>query len=230
MKPVYILFLGPPGSGKGTQCKKLQMDLKLPHLSTGDLLRQGIEEKKPFCLKAKQYMDSGTLVPDELMIAIFQERLSMPDCRQGFILDGFPRTLPQAESLDHLLKQLNLPLNWAFYLVVPDAVIIERLSGRLSCVNCGAVYHIKTAPPKLPGVCNVCGGELKKRSDDAAEVVAERLRTYKELTTPLINYYKMKSILVEIDGTPSQDEIYAQILHKLQSAEKNKAEQRLTTI
>src|ERR1700733_6872824 len=137
----HILFLGAPGSGKGTQCKKLQSEIKVPHLSTGDLLREGIEKKQSACLEAKQYMDTGSLVPDELMIAIFQERLSMPDCQIGFILDGFPRTLPQAQSLDNLLQRLMLPLDCAIYLLVPDNILIERLSGRLSCSqsSCGAV-------------------------------------------------------------------------------------------
>ena len=142
MKPTHILFLGAPGSGKGTQCKKLQNEFKVPHLSTGDLLRQGIEEKQAACLEAKQYMDSGSLVPDELMIAIFQERLSMPDCQIGFILDGFPRTLTQAQSLDRSTAKLMLPLNCAIYLLVPDNIIIERLSGRLSCSNQAVVPFI----------------------------------------------------------------------------------------
>ena len=218
MKPTHIIFLGAPGSGKGTQCKKLQVELKVPHLSTGDLLRQGIEEKQPACLEAKQYMDKGSLVPDELMIAIFQERLSMPDCQIGFILDGFPRTLQQAQSLDGLLEKLMLPLNSAIYLEVPDNVLIERLSGRLSCskTSCGAVYHAKTAPSKVPGICDVCGSALKQRSDDSSDVVAERLRVYKRQTEPLIDYYKQQGILRQINGNRSQNEIYADIIQNLQ--------------
>jgi adenylate kinase len=218
MKPTHILFLGAPGSGKGTQCKKLQKELQVPHLSTGDLLRQGIEEKRPASLQAKQYMDTGSLVPDELMIAIFQERLSMPDCQIGFILDGFPRTLPQAQSLDHLLEKLMLPLNSAVYLAVPDNIIIERLSGRLSCssTGCGAIYQIKAAPPKVPGICDVCGSKLIQRSDDKADVVAERLNVYKRQTEPLINYYRQQGILREIDGNRSQNEIYGDIIKSMQ--------------
>jgi len=231
MKSTHILFLGAPGSGKGTQCKKLQDELKVPHLSTGDLLREGIEEKKAPCLQAKQYMDNGSLVPDELMIAIFQERLSMPDCQLGFILDGFPRTLPQAQSLDHLLQKLMLPLNCAIYLAVPDNVLIERLSGRLSCSrpSCGAVYHIKTAPPKRPGICNLCGSELKQRTDDTGEVVAERLKVYKKQTEPLIDYYGKRGILRQINGNRSQIEIYMDIMKTLQSYEQD-SHQRIESI
>lgn len=213
-----ILFIGAPGSGKGTQCARLKDQLQVPHLSTGELLRRGIAEKWDACLEAKQYMDSGALVPDMLMIAIFQERLSAEDCRSGFILDGFPRTLPQAESLDVMLQDIALPLKSVFYLVVTDQLIIERLTGRLTCSQptCGAIYHIKTAPPKASGVCDICGSPLKQRSDDRPEVLAERLKVYKQSTAPLIDYYKKRGILFEIDGAGSQEEIHAAISQKLQ--------------
>ncbi len=217
MKSTHILFLGAPGSGKGTQCKRLQTELKVPHLSTGDLLRQGIEEKKPICLRAKEYMDSGSLVPDDLMIEIFQERLSMPDCQIGFILDGFPRTLQQAENLDRLLEKLMLPLNSAFYLAVPDNVIIERLSGRLSCSDpqCGAIYQAQTTPTKVAGICDICGNPVKQRPDDKPEVVAERLKAYKRSTEPLIEFYRKRGTLREINGNRSPNEIYADIIKNL---------------
>lgn len=217
MKTTHILFLGAPGSGKGTQCRLLQQELKVPHLSTGDILRQGIADKQADCLQAKEYVESGNLVPDELMIAIFQQRLSMPDCQIGFILDGFPRTLRQAESLDRLLEKLMLPLNSAFYLAVPDNVLIERLAGRLSCSNpgCGAIYHIKTAPPKVPGICDRCGSPIKLREDDKPEVVTERLKTYKKQTEPLIDYYRNRGILRQINGNRSTNEIFAELMQTL---------------
>jgi adenylate kinase len=217
MKSTHVIFLGAPGSGKGTQCKKLQNELKVPHLSTGDILRQGIEQNQTACLEAKQYMDTGALVPDELMIAIFQQRLSMPDCQIGFILDGFPRTSVQAESLDRLLEKLMLPLNCAIYLAVPDNILVERLSGRLSCSNpsCGAIYHMKTAPPKVPGICDLCGSALKQRADDKPEVVAERLKAYKAQTAPLIDYYKTRGILRQINGEHTPSEIYTEIIQNL---------------
>ncbi len=212
-----ILFLGPPGSGKGTQCKRLRAELGLPHLSTGDILRHGIGDGKEECLKAKTYIDSGNLVPDDLMIAIIKERLAQPDCKKGFILDGFPRTLPQARSLDDTLARLKLPLSCVFNLVVDDEVIIERIAGRLNCGNsaCGAVYHIKNSPPKIPGICDVCGNPLQQRSDDRADIVKERLKVYKELTAPLIGYYRERRLLTDIDGSRSQDEIYADIAGEL---------------
>lgn len=214
-----ILFLGPPGSGKGTQCKRLKAELGLPHLSTGDMLRQGISLGKPECLEAKTYIDKGNLVPDEVMISIIRTRLAEPDCRKGFILDGFPRTLPQAESLDALLKQMHLSLSGVFNLLVSDEIIIERTTGRLSCSNakCGAVYHIKYSPPKQAGICDVCGGVLQQRTDDRLDVVQERLKVYKAQTAPLIDYYKQKGTLIEIDGSETKDVIYADIMQHLES-------------
>ncbi len=216
---VRILFLGPPGSGKGTQCKRLKAELGLPHLSTGDILRQGIVDGKAECLKAKTYVDSGNLVPDDLMILIIRERLAQSDCHRGFILDGFPRTLPQAKSLDDMLVSLKLPLSCVFNLVVNDEVIVERIAGRLNCSNakCGAVYHKKNAPPKVLGICDICGSPLQQRSDDLPDIVKERLKVYKELTAPLIGYYTERKLLTEIDGSRSQDEIYADIMRNLET-------------
>jgi adenylate kinase len=215
---VRILFLGPPGSGKGTQCKHLKAELGLPHLSTGDILRQGISSGREECLQAKSYIDSGNLVPDDLMISIIRDRLAQPDCHKGFILDGFPRTLLQAKSLDDLLAKLRLPLDCVFNLAVDDETIIERIAGRLNCGNdkCGAVYNSKNAPPKVSGICDVCGNPLQQRSDDRPEIVKERLKVYKELTAPLIGYYKERKLLIEVDGSRSQDEIYVDVTRNLQ--------------
>ncbi len=220
LRDIRLLFLGPPGSGKGTQCKHLKAELGLPHLSTGDILRKGIEEGKPDCLQAKSYIDSGNLVPDDLITIIFKERLAQPDCSSGFILDGFPRTLPQAEGLDVLLQQLKLPLNHVFYLVVDDQAIIERTTARLSCSNakCGAVYNLKTAPPMENDVCDICGSQLMQRSDDKAEIVAERLRVYKESTAPLVQYYTERRLLREINGSRSQEAIYLDIMRALEAS------------
>ncbi len=214
-----ILFLGPPGSGKGTQCKRLHAELGLPHLSTGDILRNGIGDNKPECLKAKSFIDSGNLVPDDLMISIIKARLAQPDCHRGFILDGFPRTLVQAKSLDEMLTQLRLSLSCVFNLLVNDELIVERTTGRLSCGNakCGAVYNVKYSPPKVSGICDVCGNPLQKRTDDSPDIVKERLKVYKEMTAPLIGYYKEHGKLIEIDGSRSQDEIYADIMHNLET-------------
>ncbi len=219
MLDARILFLGPPGSGKGTQCKHLHAELGLPHLSTGDILRHGIEEGKPACLQAKSYIDKGNLVPDNLITSIFKERFMMPDCGHGFILDGYPRTVPQAESLDGMLKELRLPLTCVFYLMVDDQLIIERTTGRLSCSNskCGAVYHIKNSPPQVAGICDVCGSVLKQRSDDNVEIVTERLKVYKEQTAPVIQYYRDKGVLQEINGARSQEEIYTDLIGGIRS-------------
>jgi adenylate kinase len=213
-----ILFLGPPGSGKGTQCKRLRAELGLPHLSTGDILRQGIGDGKAECLKAKDYIDSGNLVPDDLMVSIIKERLSHPDCHRGFILDGFPRTLPQATILDQILEQLHASLNCVLNLVVDDELILERTTGRLSCGNskCGAVYHVKYSPPKISGICDVCGNPLQQRSDDRPDIVKERLKVYKELTAPLIGYYQERGLLFDFDGSKNPDEIYTEILKYLE--------------
>ncbi|MCD6381521.1 MAG: adenylate kinase [Candidatus Aenigmarchaeota archaeon] len=187
-----LVLLGPPGSGKGTYSSRLAKELGIPHISTGDLLREEVSKGSELGKKAKEYMDKGELVPNEIVLEILKQRLQQPDCEKGFILDGFPRNLEQAKILDEITE-----IDKVIYLDVPDEIIIERLSNRRICKKCGAIYNLKTMPPKVPGKCDICGGELYQREDDKPEVVKNRLVVYRENTTPLINYYKEKGILVE---------------------------------
>lgn len=212
-----ILFLGAPGAGKGTQCKKLAAKLSLPHLSSGDLLREAVKAGTPAGQAAKSYMDKGVLVPDNVLIDMFREKLSSADCSSGFILDGFPRNLAQAKSLDELTSQLKQDLNVVINLSVDDSLLTERITGRRTCSNksCAAVYHVKFSPPKKDGVCDACGSELSQRSDDKEELVKARLETYKQQTEPLIQYYDQKGSLVTVEGEGEQDEIFAAILKSL---------------
>jgi adenylate kinase len=207
---MQILFLGPPGAGKGTQCKRLSASLKLPHLSSGDLLREAVANGTEAGKKAKEFMDKGNLVPDEVLIKMFREKLSSPECAKGFILDGFPRNVPQAKALDGLLKELHKELDSVINLTVDEAKLKERLVGRRSCSNkaCGAIYHIKFNPPQKENICDLCGSPLSHRSDDKEEVVAARLQTYREQTAPLIAYYKQRNILKDVDGDGPADQIF----------------------
>lgn len=212
-----ILFLGAPGAGKGTQCKRLAAKLNLPHLSSGDLLREAVKAGTPAGVSAKEFMDKGVLVPDEVLIKMFGEKLSSPDCKGGYILDGFPRNLAQAKSLDELLTSLNSNLSTVINLEVDDSLLTERICGRWTCSNkaCAAVYHVKFAPPKAEGKCDVCGSDLSQRADDKEELVKARLNTYREQTEPLIDYYTQKKILVTIQGEGDQDVIFNNILQSL---------------
>ncbi|PZM77994.1 MAG: adenylate kinase [Candidatus Melainabacteria bacterium] len=212
-----ILFLGAPGAGKGTQCKRLAAKLSLPHLSSGDLLREAVKAGTPAGVSAKEFMDKGVLVPDEVLIKMFGEKLSSPDCKGGYILDGFPRNLAQAKSLDELLTSLNSNLSTVINLEVDDSLLTERICGRWTCSNkaCAAVYHVKFAPPKAEGKCDVCGSDLSQRADDKEELVKARLNTYREQTEPLIDYYTQKKILVTIQGEGDQEEIFNNILQSL---------------
>lgn len=212
-----ILFLGAPGAGKGTQCKRLAAKLSLPHLSSGDLLREAVKAGTPAGVSAKEFMDKGVLVPDEVLIKMFGEKLSSPDCKGGYILDGFPRNLAQAKSLDELLTSLNSNLSTVINLEVDDSLLTERICGRWTCTNkaCAAVYHVKFAPPKAEGKCDVCGSDLSQRADDKEELVKARLNTYREQTEPLIDYYTQKKILVTIQGEGDQDVIFNNILQSL---------------
>ncbi len=192
-----IILLGPPGAGKGTHSVPLSSSLKLPHISTGDLFRSHLKDKTELGLKAKKYIDEGELVPDELVLDILQERISKPDCKEGYILDGFPRTYSQAKSLEKRLnKQDSLKV---IYLSAPDSILVDRITGRLSCQSCGAVFHKTFSPPKNASECDYCQGKLLQRKDDTEEVVKKRLVVYHAETRPLIEYYKSKGSLIEVD-------------------------------
>jgi adenylate kinase len=206
-----VVLLGSPGAGKGTQAKLLQEKFGACQISTGDILRKAVAEKTPLGKEAAQYIDSGALVPDDLIVKLVAERLRGKDCESGFILDGFPRTIPQAESLDAILKDMGLSLNRVLLVQVPRSVIIERLAGRRSCKNCGALAHMVFGPPQKEGVCDHCGGELYQRQDDAEETVANRLKVYESQTAPLIDYYRKRNLLREVDGVGTVDEIRARV-------------------
>ena len=202
-----IILLGPPGSGKGTQAKLIEERYGIPQISTGDMLRKAVGDKTELGIRAKHYMDSGALVPDELVIMITEERLKAEDCRDGFILDGFPRTVPQAEALDEVLNKMNEKIDNALNIEVKEDDIIRRMSGRRICKGCGASYHIIFNPPNEENICDLCGGELYQRDDDREETVRNRLKVYKDQTEPLTNYYREMGVLSSIDGGRKIEEI-----------------------
>ena len=203
-----IIMLGAPGAGKGTQAKMIANKYGIPHISTGDIFRANIKEGTELGRKAKEYMDQGLLVPDELTVDLVVDRLQKEDCANGFILDGFPRTISQAEAL----KNANQTLDFAIDVDVPDESIVNRMAGRRACVGCGATYHIKYNAPKTEGICDVCGKELILRDDDKAETVQKRLKVYHDQTQPLIDYYKEVGILRTVDGTQNMDDVFAAIV------------------
>jgi adenylate kinase len=215
---MQILFLGPPGAGKGTQCQKLSAKLKLPHLSSGDLLREAVKEGTDAGKRAKQFMDEGKLVPDDVLINMFRDKLQKPECGNGFILDGFPRNVPQAEALDKLLGELKKNLNVVINLEVDEHLLTERIVGRRTCSNkaCNAVYHLKFKAPKADNVCDLCGSELGQRKDDTAELVGARLKTYHEQTTPLTQYYGSRKILRSVKGDGTEEQIFQELLKAVQ--------------
>ena len=206
-----IIMLGAPGAGKGTQAKMIADKYKVPHVSTGDIFRANIKNGTELGKEAKQYMDKGLLVPDELTVKILLDRVAQADCENGYVLDGFPRTIPQAEVLDKALTELGDKIDYAIDVNAPDENIIERMSGRRACLACGATYHIEHIPPKKEGVCDRCGEALVLRDDDKEETVKNRLNVYHEQTQPLIEYYTGKGILKEVDGTVPMDQVFEAI-------------------
>lgn len=207
-----IIMLGAPGAGKGTQAKKLAAKYGIPHISTGDIFRANIKNGTELGKKAKVYMDQGLLVPDELVVDLVVDRFKEPDCEKGYVLDGFPRTIPQAKALDEALSKNDDAVEFAIDIDVSDAEIISRMSGRRACVNCGATYHIATVPPKKEGVCDTCGADLILRDDDKPETVEKRLKVYHEQTQPLIDYYQGKGILKSVDGTIGLENVFNEII------------------
>lgn len=207
-----IIMLGAPGAGKGTQAKRIAEKYTIPHISTGDIFRANIKEGTELGKKAKTYMDQGLLVPDELVVDLVVDRVQQSDCSNGYVLDGFPRTIPQAESLDAALAKLNDKVDYAINVEVPDENIIKRMSGRRACVACGGTYHIEHIPPKVEGICDTCGKELVLRDDDKPETVKKRLDVYHEQTQPLIDYYNGKNILKEVDGTQDMSDVFNDIV------------------
>ena len=205
-----IVLFGPPGAGKGTQAKKLAGHYKIPHISTGDILRANLREGTELGLAAKEYMDKGELVPDEVLIGIVKNRLAEPDCQVGFLLDGYPRTILQADSLSGILDEISKPLEVVLNIDVPDDELVIRLGGRRMC-SCGASYHIKFNPPEKDGICDSCGGTLYQRDDDRDDAILQRLKVYQEKTQPLIDYYGRMGILVTVGGTGDIDEVFTDI-------------------
>ena len=207
-----IIMLGAPGAGKGTQAKQIADKFSIPHISTGDIFRANIKEGTELGKKAKGYMDAGELVPDELVCDLVVDRIQKEDCANGFILDGFPRTIPQAEALTDALDVIGQKMDYAIDIEVNDGQIVERMGGRRACLNCGATYHIINIPPKKEGICDRCGSEIILRDDDKPETVQNRLNVYHEQTQPLIDYYKEQGILSEVDGMQAMDKVFADII------------------
>ena len=207
-----IIMLGAPGAGKGTQAKQIAAKYNVPHISTGDIFRANIKNNTELGQKAKAYMDQGMLVPDELTCDLVMDRISNDDCVKGFVLDGFPRTIPQAEALTAALNKIGQSMDYAIDVDVPDENIVNRMSGRRACLNCGATYHIVFNPTKTEGVCDACGNETVLREDDKPETVQKRLTVYHDQTQPLIDYYKSQNILKTVDGTKPMDEVFSDIV------------------
>ena len=207
-----LIMLGAPGAGKGTQAKKIAEKYSIPHISTGDIFRANIKNGTELGKKAKTFMDQGLLVPDELVVDLVVDRVNQEDCKNGYVLDGFPRTIPQAEVLDKALTELGDAVDYAIDVDVPDDNIVNRMGGRRACVNCGATYHIEFNPTKVEGKCDACGNDLIIRDDDKPETVLKRLTTYHEQTQPLIDYYSKQGILKSVDGTQPMDNVFAAIV------------------
>ena len=210
-----IIMLGAPGAGKGTQAQMIAEKFGIPHISTGDIFRANIKNGTELGKKAKEFMDKGLLVPDELTVQLLLDRVANEDCKNGYVLDGFPRTIPQADVLDSELTKLGDKVDFAVNVDVPDENIVRRMSGRRACLKCGATYHIEHIPPKTEGICDKCGSELVQRDDDKPETVQNRLSVYHEQTQPLIDYYDRKNILKTVDGTKDMQEVFNDIVNIL---------------
>ena len=210
-----IIMLGAPGAGKGTQAKKIAAKYGIPHISTGDIFRANIKGGTELGMKAKSYIDQGQLVPDDVTIGMLLDRIAEADCENGYVLDGFPRTIPQAESLTAALEENGEAIDFALDVEVPDANIVNRMAGRRACLKCGATYHTEFAAPKKEGICDNCGAELILRDDDKPETVQKRLGVYHEQTQPLIDYYTKKGILKEVDGTMDMGDVFKAIVEIL---------------
>ncbi|MCQ6962059.1 adenylate kinase [Methanolobus chelungpuianus] len=206
-----VVLFGPPGAGKGTQAKELTKKYSIPHISTGDILRANVRDGTELGMKAKEYMDRGELVPDAVLIGLIKNRLNEPDCKAGYLLDGYPRTIPQADALDTILKEIGKPLDVVVNIEVSDDELVKRLSGRRTCPKCGESYHVMFNPPQKQGICDVCGSQLYQRDDDREEVIRQRLAVYNQKTKPLIDYYVKAGILVNIDGSAGVDEVFRQV-------------------
>lgn len=211
-----LVLLGPPGVGKGTQAAAIVKRYNIPHISTGDIFRANIKEGTELGKKAKEYMDKGLLVPDEIVVSIVKDRLSKDDCKNGFLLDGFPRTIEQAEALDEELKNMGIKLDKVVNIYADKEILIERATGRRICKKCGATYHIKFNTPKVENICDIDGGELFQRDDDNEKTVATRIEVYQKQTEPLIEYYTKKGIILNVDGTKPIDEVFETIVKGLE--------------
>ena len=206
-----IIMLGAPGAGKGSQASRIANEYHLPHISTGDIFRANLKEETELGKQAKSFMDKGELVPDDITIAMLLDRIHKEDCKNGYILDGFPRTIPQAEALKEALAKQGEKIDLALDVEAPDDLIIQRMAGRRTCPNCSAIYHTETLKPKKEGICDLCGAELVQRKDDNEETVKNRLKIYHEMTEPLISYYKKENILEEVDGMEKLDAVFEKV-------------------
>lgn len=211
MSQFNLILLGPPGAGKGTQASRIVADYNIPHISTGDILRAAVKNQTPLGLEAKKYMDAGELVPDSVVIGIVKDRLQEPDTARGFLMDGFPRTIPQAEALDAALEALGRAVTKVLVLLVEEELLVRRLTGRRICRSCQAPFHVYFNPPKVEGVCDKCGGELYQRDDDTEETVRNRLEVYRRQTEPLIDYYERAGVVARIDGAREPEKVYEDI-------------------